>query len=256
MRVLLVESNPASLYTSLRFAEMFPEDQVRFGPYHANLRTAELRKHGRKIRLVGRPFQILALLLERPGDLVTRQELRSRLWPSDCFVDFEHGVNTAIQTLRRALCDSHKKPRFVETLPRRGYRFIGLVEKVTPASADSTQLDAPRVHAQEQSNAGPGPRPNWVGEVATVRAEKGRNFVLLPINEEVFSEMCDCEAAKDDLGISLMVSDQKLLLVNSGTRVKILNASHVGQGCTVRILGGHFVGEKAFAPRRYLFGLS
>src|ERR1700691_3182611 len=99
-----------------------------FDAYHVDLRTGELRKHGRKIRLAGRPFQILALLLERPGELLTRKELQERLWSADTFVDFEHGVNAAIQTLRRALCDSHKNPRFIETLPRRGYRFIVAVE--------------------------------------------------------------------------------------------------------------------------------
>ena len=84
----------------------------------------------------GRPaFQILALLLEQPGELLTRKELQIRLWPADTFVDFEHGVNTAIQTLRRALCDSHKKPRFIETLPRRGYRFIAAVETISPSAA-------------------------------------------------------------------------------------------------------------------------
>ena len=75
--------------------------QVRFGAYHVDLRTGELRKHGHKIRLAGRPFQILAMLLEQPGELLTRKELQSKLWPADTFVDFEHGVNAAMQTLRR-----------------------------------------------------------------------------------------------------------------------------------------------------------
>src|ERR1700724_4605514 len=104
--------------------------QVRFGAYHVDLRTGELRKHGHKVRLAGRPFQILAMLLEQPGELLTRKELQSKRWPACTFVDFEHGVNAAMQTLRRALCDSHKKPRYIETLPRRGYRFIAAVEKV------------------------------------------------------------------------------------------------------------------------------
>src|SRR5271154_321891 len=109
----------------------FPsEGGLRFDAYQVDLRTGELRKQGRKIRLAGRPFQILALLLECPGELLTRKELQERLWSSDTFVDFEHGVNAAIQTLRRALCDSHKNPRFIETLPRRGYRFIAAVEGV------------------------------------------------------------------------------------------------------------------------------
>src|SRR5690242_8025114 len=114
------------------------ESQLRFDAYHVDLHTGELRKHGRKIRLAGRPFQILALLLEQPGELLTRKQLQARLWPADTFVDFEHGVNAAIQTLRRALCDSHKKPRFIETLPRRGYRFIGAVETIQPSGVTAT----------------------------------------------------------------------------------------------------------------------
>src|SRR5580700_5898688 len=116
---------------------------LRFDAYHVDLRAGELRKHGRKIRLAGRPFQILALLLERPGELLTRKELQERLWSADTFVDFEHGVNAAIQTLRRVLCDSHKNPRFIETLPRRGYRFIAAVEGAPAAAAPAEQPGSP-----------------------------------------------------------------------------------------------------------------
>src|ERR1700735_1636992 len=116
--------------------------QVRFGAYHVDLRTGELRKHGHKIRLAGRPFQILAMLLEQPGELLTRKELQSKLWPADTFVDFEHGVNAAMQTLRRALCDSHKKPRYIETLPRRGYRFIAAVQSPPPEATGKVSSPA------------------------------------------------------------------------------------------------------------------
>jgi TolB-like protein/DNA-binding winged helix-turn-helix (wHTH) protein/Tfp pilus assembly protein PilF len=114
---------------------------ARFGPFEAHLRSGELRKHGIRIRLQDQPFQILAALLERPGDLVTREELRARLWPSDTFVDFDHGLNTAINKLREALGDSAETPRYIETLARRGYRFIAPVEE-TPsavATADPAQ---------------------------------------------------------------------------------------------------------------------
>jgi DNA-binding winged helix-turn-helix (wHTH) protein len=226
----------------------FPsEGGLRFDAYQVDLRTGELRKHGRKIRLAGRPFQVLALLLERPGELLTRKELQARLWSSDTFVDFEHGVNAAIQTLRRALCDSHKKPRFIETLPRRGYRFIAAVEGVQagagPAAATADARQQPAAAAA---------RSEWVGQIATIRDETGRSFVLLPASEEIFHEMCACEKAKDDLGISLLVASEKLLLINCGTRAQILDASNADLGCKVRILGGQFVGEKAFAPRAYL----
>jgi DNA-binding winged helix-turn-helix (wHTH) protein len=227
------------------------EGGLRFDAYHVDLRTGELRKHGRKIRLAGRPFQVLALLLEHPGELLTRKELQERLWAADTFVDFEHGVNAAIQSLRRALCDSHKKPRFIETLPRRGYRFIAVVEKVDP---NATALLASSL-LRKQTPGAP-PRPEWVGQVATIYDEAGRNYVLLPITEEILDEMDNCQTAKDDLGISLLVAAEKLLLVNCGTRVQVLDATDPALGCTVRILGGQFVGEKAFAPRAYLAGLS
>jgi DNA-binding winged helix-turn-helix (wHTH) protein len=227
------------------------EGGLRFDAYHVDLRTGEVRKHGRKVHLAGRPFQVLALLLEQPGELLTRKELQDRLWPADTFVDFEHGVNAAIRTLRRALCDSHKKPRFIETLPRRGYRFIAAVEGVRSSLATTF---APPVN--QKRSAAALPRPEWVGQTATIHDETGRNHVLLPSTEEILDEMCDCEAANDDLGIALLVADEKLLLVDCGTRVKILDASNVALGCKVRILGGRFIGEKAFAPRVLLSGLS
>src|SRR5580658_2262085 len=150
--------------------ELPHEGGLRFDDHHIDLRTGELRKHGRKIRLAGRPFQVLALLLEHPGELLTRKELQERLWSADTFVDFEHGVNAAIQTLRRALCDSHKNPRFIETLPRRGYRFIVAVEgaQVGASAKGSSVASAARLAAAE-------PRAEWVGQVATICDEAGRN---------------------------------------------------------------------------------
>jgi DNA-binding winged helix-turn-helix (wHTH) protein len=224
-----------------------PHGQIRFGAYHVDLRTGELRKHGHKVRLAGRPFQILAMLIEQPGELLTRKELQSKLWPVDTFVDFEHGVNAAMQTLRRALCDSHKRPRYIETLPRRGYRFIAAIEGAE--SKPSTQ-HIPRAKPQVRQGT------EWVGQVGTICDETGRNYVLLPANEEILEEMRACEAAQDDLGISLMVANEKLLLVSCGTKVKILSAANPAEGCYVRILGGQFVGEKAFAPRACLSGLA
>jgi len=100
---------------------------ARFGSFEADFRAGELRKHGVKLKLVGQPLEVLAMLLERPGQLVTRDELRARLWPTDTFVDFDHGLNAAVNKLRDALSDSAEKPNYVETLPRRGYRFISAV---------------------------------------------------------------------------------------------------------------------------------
>ena len=104
-------------------------DRVRFGAYEVDLHTHELWKHGLRLKLVGQPFEILALLLARPGELVTREELRARLWPGDTFVDFNHGLNAAVNKLREALSDSADEPRYIETLPRRGYRFVATVER-------------------------------------------------------------------------------------------------------------------------------
>src|ERR1700682_2807139 len=101
---------------------------LRFGTCEVNPRSGELRKGGVRIKLHGQPFEVLAMLLERPGQVVTREELRLRLWPTDTFVNFDHGVNTAVNKLREALGDSADNPRFVETLPRRGYRLLAGVE--------------------------------------------------------------------------------------------------------------------------------
>jgi TolB-like protein/Tfp pilus assembly protein PilF len=100
---------------------------IHFGVFEADLRAGELRRNGSKVKLQEQPFQILAMLLERPGEIVTREELRARLWSADTFVDFDHGLNSAIRRLRDALGDSAENPSFVETLGRRGYRFIAPV---------------------------------------------------------------------------------------------------------------------------------
>src|SRR5262249_32774573 len=100
---------------------------LRFSIFELNLQTGELRRKGQKVKLQDQPFQVLAVLLQRPGDVVTREELRSQIWPQDTFVDFDNSLNTAINKLREALGDSADNPRFIETLPRRGYRFIAPV---------------------------------------------------------------------------------------------------------------------------------
>src|ERR1700729_2593496 len=106
---------------------------VCFGAFEADVQTGELRKGGVRLKFGGQPFQVLSILLERPGDVVTREELQKRLWP-DTFVDVDHNLNTAINKIREALGDSAESPRFVETLPRRGYEIIGKLESpVQPA---------------------------------------------------------------------------------------------------------------------------
>ena len=102
---------------------------IRFGVFELDARSGELRRSGVLLNLQDQPLKVLECLLERPGELVTRDALRQRLWPGDTFVDFEQGVNAAVKRLRETLADSAESPRFVETLPRRGYRFIAPVER-------------------------------------------------------------------------------------------------------------------------------
>src|SRR5215472_11729561 len=116
---------------------------VRFGIFEADFRVGELRKAGVKVKLHDQPFQVLAVLLDRPGQVVTREEIRKRLWPGDTFVDFDHGLNNAVARLREALGDSAGTPRFIETLPRKGYRFI--------ASADLLEFRPDKVGAAAQA---------------------------------------------------------------------------------------------------------
>src|SRR6476469_4431189 len=103
---------------------------VQFGAYEIDLRSGELRKAGVRIRVQQQPLRVLEILLEHPGDVVTREELRNRIWPNETFGDFDQAVNVAIAKLRGALGDSADNPRYIETLPRRGYRFIAEVAAV------------------------------------------------------------------------------------------------------------------------------
>ena len=115
---------------------------VRFGVFEADLVTGELRREGLKVRLQEQPFQVLAMLLERPGELVTRDEMQKRLWPADTFVDFDHSLNTAVNKLREALSDAAANPRFVQTVARRGYRFIAPLQRAQDAPGRPAEAPA------------------------------------------------------------------------------------------------------------------
>jgi DNA-binding winged helix-turn-helix (wHTH) protein len=131
-----VASNPNSPLSSTQ--------KIRFGIYEADVRAGELSRDGVKVKLQEQPFQVLLVLLEKPGDVVTREELRERLWPVDTFVDFDHSLNTAINKLREALRDSAANPRFIETKAKRGYRFIAPVQVVGNGTVDtSAPITAP-----------------------------------------------------------------------------------------------------------------
>jgi cholera toxin transcriptional activator len=132
---------------------------VRFGVFELDLAAGELRKNGVKLRLQEQPFQVLALLLERAGDVVTREELRQKLWPADTFVDFDHSLNTAVNKLRETLGDSASSPRYIETLSRRGYRFLAPVQNGVGTGAfeslprAKSRGPAERSEAQDSLNA-------------------------------------------------------------------------------------------------------
>jgi DNA-binding winged helix-turn-helix (wHTH) protein/Flp pilus assembly protein TadD len=140
-----------------------PAGNIQFGAFDLNLETGELRRRGRGVKLSPKPFQVLALLAGSPGKLITRDAIRKELWDSDTFVDFEHALNFCIREVRAALGDSAKKPRYIETLPRRGYRFIAETSQVpgagasTPAprgSDDSRQLEAYRHYEAARKSFG------------------------------------------------------------------------------------------------------
>ena len=130
--------------------------RLRFGVFELDLRAGELRKHGLRVRLQEQPFRVLAMLVEHPGEVVTREELKKRLWPADTFVDFDHGLNKAINKLREALGDSAENPRFVETVARRGYRFLVEVRPPDPAlvrGPDAEAAPPPAAEAPEHADA-------------------------------------------------------------------------------------------------------
>src|ERR1700674_258590 len=121
---------------------------LRFDNFELDVRSGELRKYGVRLRLQGQPLQVLAALLKRAGDVVTREELRAQMWTADTFVDFDHSLHNAIARLREALGDSAETPRYIETLPRRGYRFIAPVEEIgvqksQPPSQSTQAREAP-----------------------------------------------------------------------------------------------------------------
>ena len=159
----------ASAITSSRF--------VRFGTFEVDLRSGELRSHGSKIRLQPQPFQILAVLLEHPGELVTREEIRQTLWPSDTFVDFEHSLNTSIKKLREALGEQAEAPHYIETLPRHGYRLICNVERIEGPSASWTGRPSGQATTVE---VGPGVVPARAPAASPARERHPQEVALNP----------------------------------------------------------------------------
>jgi DNA-binding winged helix-turn-helix (wHTH) protein len=219
---------------------------VRFEGYEVDLRAQELYKAGRKIKLQVQPFQVLAMLLEQPGEVVTREEMQKRLWPADTFVDFDHSVNTAIKKLRQALGDDKNKPRFVETLPKRGYRFLASVKKPATSSAAAEVQVAPPVAPKDAAASA------WVGRVAKVCCEHGHSFAVVSIDEAAAAERQRLEAANDDVGLSLLIASQRLVMVPEGTPVRIIEVESQNSRCHARILEGEHYGKTALLPMKLL----
>ena len=226
---------------------------VKFDAYALDLRAGELFKNGKKIKIQEQPVQILAMLLERPGEVVTREELRERLWSEDTFVDFEHSLNTAIKKLRLALNDDPEKPRFIETLRRRGYRFAAAVAESAEGTALRAAVPVAKVAGKVAAKAAAESAANLVGKVFALRSDsRAGKFVSLPTDETTLKEQQKLEAANDDLGLSLLFADGKVLMVQTGTQVKVLDLQGDGSSCEVRILAGEHTAKTAIVPRKYL----
>jgi DNA-binding winged helix-turn-helix (wHTH) protein len=232
-------------------------DVVRFSAYEVHLRSCELYRGGRKIKLQVQPFHVLAILLEHPGDVVAREDLQKRLWPADTFVDFDHSLNTAIKKLRQALSDDKKKPRFIETLPKRGYRFIGTLKEEEEQNEPPAKLPssapppAPLRSRPRSKNA----LSSYIGRVAKIAADGKSSFALVSIDEPSAAEREKLDSANDDVGLSLLIAAQRVFLVPKGTPVRILEVHETGSQCLVRILDGEHYGKTALVPLRSLTDL-
>ena len=196
-----------------------------FGLYEADAKSGELRKNGMKLRIQEQPFQILIELLEHPGEVLTRDELRLKLWPSDTFVDFDHGLNTAINKLREVLGDSASNPRFVETLARRGYRFIAPVRVI--GGAESSAAAAP----PEVTQIGNAPAVSDFHEVAPVAAAAEASMNAQPASDD---EALPAPSRRVSRGLFALA--QAMYLIFYG--VALVNLDQVP------MLVGDFLGER------------
>ncbi len=206
--------------------------RLSFGPFSVDLRAGELFKGKKKIKVQQLPLQVLGALLERPGEVVEREELKARLWPADTFVDFEHGLNTAIKKLRQALSDSTAKPRYIETLPKKGYRFTGKLQgEFARPAARRARLAA------------------LAGKILYVRAEHDIECIVAPVDEKSREEWQRLLAVGDDVGVSVMIAQGHLLLLPVGAPVRVLSAAGERGWCETRVLEGEHYGKTALLPR-------
>jgi DNA-binding winged helix-turn-helix (wHTH) protein len=207
----------------------------KFGAFEADVRASELRKAGKKVKVQLQPMQVLAALLEQPGEIVTREDLRKRIWPEDTFVDFEHGLNTAIKKLRQALGDRANKSKYIETLPRRGYRFLAEVEA-----------------SESKAGMKPAVLSRLEGKLFELVAEEGTGCVVAPAHEKAFEEWERLIRLKDDVGVSIMIAEKRLLLLEAGNQVRLLAVERNPGLCEVRILEGEHYGKTALVSKKAL----
>jgi cholera toxin transcriptional activator len=164
----------ADLMSDLRQAKRY-----RFGVFEADAATGELRRQGMRVKLNAQPFQILLMLLNRPGELITRDEISRVLWPEGTFVDYEHGVNSAVNRIREALGDPAGSPRFVETLARRGYRFLAPVERITePVANPNPEPNPDRIDSGNGQLSAPTEPPAPPSREPAAPASQPRNRIL------------------------------------------------------------------------------
>jgi len=206
----------------------------KFADFVVDARAGELVRRGKKVNLQQQPMQVLLALLEKPGQIVTREELRQRIWSADTFVDFEHSLNTAIKKLRLALGDRATNSKFVETLPKRGYRFVAKVE---------TSEETPQVK---------GAASPLEGKVFTLVAEEGTECVLAPVDGKCLEEWRRLLGLNDDVGVSMMIAEKRLLLLEAGKSVRLLAVDGSGGCCEVRVLEGEHYGRTALLNRKSL----
>lgn len=157
--------------------------KYRFGEFEADVRAAELRRSGTRLKLQLQPFQVLLALLERPQDVVTREELRLRLWPEDTFVDFDHGLNTAVAKLRDVLGDSASSPKYIETVAKRGYRFVAQAEVMKEAPAAAVAFAA---RADQNQQPAPPAAPPVAGEEHLPRASRSTSRTLFILAQVMY----------------------------------------------------------------------
>jgi TolB-like protein/Tfp pilus assembly protein PilF len=198
-----------------------PDSPLRFGSFELDVQSRELRRGATSVRLQDQPFEILRMMLERPGHVVTREELQRRLWPDGTFVDFEHSLNAAVKRLRAALGDDADNPRFVETLPRRGYRFIGMVEAGGTENAEAFPAATPRVRLA-------------VLPFSNVSGERGQEYFTDGLTEEMIAQLG--QLCRGRVGVIARWSSMMFKETQLGAREvgQALRADYLLEGCVRR----------------------